>query len=473
MAVNKRKIRIPFQPLNYSAKHLAQPQELMINYSNGAVYVMGLDGNTEIEFLTGQSVSDYAQNEINKILDGVSEQYNTLEKIDIILKELEDWKTELSLDNDSAFVDSLVEILKKFQGMSEGDQNIIQSINSKVDKVPGKVLSDKDFNNELKSKLEGIADNANKYIHPKEKVCNFQPELLSVNGKTGNVVLSHKDIEGLEDIDPDANNYVHPTTQVCSYVPKVNRVNNKIGDVILTKEDIGLNNIQNYPMAFGSQYDNFVTFENNKYTGYFMAYRMIYNEIAKNYPASVFSNTIDLADQFDVDNFNMSSADFLTAVGLTGKSFRNTATGFHTVMYNGKEMYISPSPVINISWDDLNSAGLIAGKTITYKGKNYKCRTIKATEGQTLTAIPYYSGYFYPIGEAERFFFARNYTTLETDIPTDIVATEEASATECYIISPFRTNINYDQYFTTVRPEGISKIAKSAKLSWYPIIEKL
>ena len=104
MAVNKRKIRIPFQPLNYSAKHLAQPQELMINYSNGAVYVMGLDGNTEIEFLTGQSVSDYAQNEINKILDEVSEQYNTLEKIDIILKELEDWKTALSLDNDSAFV---------------------------------------------------------------------------------------------------------------------------------------------------------------------------------------------------------------------------------------------------------------------------------------------------------------------------------------------------------------------------------
>ena len=266
---------------------------------------------------------------------------------------------------------------------------------------------------------------------------------------------------------------MHPTTQVCNYVPKVNRVNNKIGNVILTKEDIGLNNIQNYPMAFGSQDDNFVTFENNKYTGYLMAYRMIYNELVKKYPPSEFANVINLADQFDLDRFSMSNTAFLSAIGLTNKLFRGSNHSFISVMYNGKELYTSNNPIINVSWDELNAAGLIAGKTITYKGKNYKCRTIKATEGQTLTAIPYYSGYFYPIGEAERFFFARNYTTLETDIPTDIVATEQASATECYIISPFRTNINYDQYFTSVRPEGISKMAKSAKLSWYPIIEKL
>ena len=40
-------------------------------------------------------------------------------------------------------------------------------INTKVDKVDGKDLSTNDFTDELKSKLDGIAENANNYVHPK------------------------------------------------------------------------------------------------------------------------------------------------------------------------------------------------------------------------------------------------------------------------------------------------------------------
>ena len=39
-------------------------------------------------------------------------------------------------------------------------------LESKVDKVVGKVLSSNDFTNELKTKLNGIANNANNYSHP-------------------------------------------------------------------------------------------------------------------------------------------------------------------------------------------------------------------------------------------------------------------------------------------------------------------
>lgn len=39
-------------------------------------------------------------------------------------------------------------------------------INTKVDKVDGKDLSTNDFTDELKSKLDGIAENANNYVHP-------------------------------------------------------------------------------------------------------------------------------------------------------------------------------------------------------------------------------------------------------------------------------------------------------------------
>ena len=474
MAVNKRKIRIPFQPLNYSAKHLAQPQELMINFSNGDVFVMGLNGDTEIEFLKGEHVSEYAQTEILKILDGVSETYNTLEKIDIILKDLEEWKEELMTDNDNGFVDSLLEIFKKFQGMSEQDQNIIDSINSKVDKVPGKVLSSNNFTNELKSKLENIDNNANNYTHPKEKVCNLnQDQLLSLNGKTGNVELTYKDIEGLKNIEPDATNYIHPTTQICNYIPRVNRVNNKTGNVVMTKEDIGLNNIVNYPLTdlFDISDYNYTT--NSKYATHSIIYSMVYNEIVKSYPPEEFLNVLDPLNFIGIE-LGISSADFLTHIGLSHKRFGGDGrASFETVRYNGKNLYISKNPIIDISWNELNALSLITGKTFSFGNINYRCRTPKIDDS-VHEIIPYYqpfADYYYPKGEIERLFFSRNYTVYEGSF-TDIIV-DRSKDNLCAVVIPFKTNSSNTDYFTTSRPEGLCNRFKTDKLCWYPVVERI
>lgn len=57
-------------------------------------------------------------------------------------------------------VQEIVEFIK-------ANKNIIDSISTnKVDKVSGKELSSNDFTNQLLTKLNGIAANANKYSHP-------------------------------------------------------------------------------------------------------------------------------------------------------------------------------------------------------------------------------------------------------------------------------------------------------------------
>jgi len=46
------------------------------------------------------------------------------------------------------------------------------TIDTKVDKVTGKGLSENDFTDTLKDKLDGIEAQANKYVHPSSKQCN-------------------------------------------------------------------------------------------------------------------------------------------------------------------------------------------------------------------------------------------------------------------------------------------------------------
>lgn len=67
-------------------------------------------------------------------------------------------------------VDGVVYDIKATQ---DADGNIISStyakinqLNNKVDKIEGKGLSEKDFTTALYNKLNGVADNANNYVHP-------------------------------------------------------------------------------------------------------------------------------------------------------------------------------------------------------------------------------------------------------------------------------------------------------------------
>ncbi len=58
-----------------------------------------------------------------------------------------------------------LELKEKLENLPD-NASLVSDLNNKVDKVSGKGLSENDFSNTLKSKLDGIATGANKYIHP-------------------------------------------------------------------------------------------------------------------------------------------------------------------------------------------------------------------------------------------------------------------------------------------------------------------
>ncbi|WP_421921216.1 tail fiber protein [Marinifilum sp.] len=109
--------------------------------------------------------------------------------------------------------------------------------NNKVDKVSGKALSSKDFTAAYKSKLDGIAAGANKYVHPTNHSASMITQDAShrfvsdtdktkwnnkvdkVSGKT----LSSKDFTAaykskLDGIAAGANKYVHPGSHSASMI---------------------------------------------------------------------------------------------------------------------------------------------------------------------------------------------------------------------------------------------------------------
>lgn len=68
-------------------------------------------------------------------------------------------------------------------------EDITESINSKVDKVEGKELSSNDFTDAYKTKLDGIAENANNYVHPTTSGNKHIP----AGGSTGQILRWESD----------------------------------------------------------------------------------------------------------------------------------------------------------------------------------------------------------------------------------------------------------------------------------------
>ena len=98
---------------------------------------------------------------------------------------------------------------------------IIPADDTKVDKVEGKSLSTEDYTTAEKTKLAGIEAGANKYVHPSSHPMSMITELSSaLDGKVDKVdgkSLSTEDYTTAEKtklagIAADANNYVHPST---------------------------------------------------------------------------------------------------------------------------------------------------------------------------------------------------------------------------------------------------------------------
>lgn len=107
----------------------------------------------------------------------------------------------------------------------------------KVDKVEGKGLSTNDYTTAEKTKLNGIANGANNYTHPASHPASVitqdatnrfvsDTEKSKWNGKADKTVatieinglMSKEDKTKLEGIDDGANNYVHPASHPASII---------------------------------------------------------------------------------------------------------------------------------------------------------------------------------------------------------------------------------------------------------------
>ena len=107
----------------------------------------------------------------------------------------------------------------------------------KVDKVEGKGLSTNDYTTAEKTKLNGIANGANNYTHPANHPASVitqdatnrfvsDTEKSKWNGKADKTVatieinglMSKEDKTKLEGIDDGANNYVHPASHPASII---------------------------------------------------------------------------------------------------------------------------------------------------------------------------------------------------------------------------------------------------------------
>lgn len=242
--------KVTLLALPYVYKNIAVPKELMIDYDNGLLYIKSIRGTRDIE-IGKNNIIDNIINHIRNLISGVSADGNTLNKIRLLIKDVEDWKKSLEINDPHNVIERLMELFKNLENLDISSSTLIELIDNKIDHIWGKGLTTNDFTLEYKQKIELIESNANHYIHPGEKVCNYTPSILSVNGQTGNVVINKNNI-GLSTLDNNANCYIHPEEQQCS-ATFVRSVNGMDGAVILDKTDIGLNNVLNY---FPYNYNN-------------------------------------------------------------------------------------------------------------------------------------------------------------------------------------------------------------------------
>lgn len=89
----------------------------------------------------------------------------------------------------------------------------------------------------------------------------------------------------------------------------------------------------------------------------------------------------------------LSSTDFATATqmasiaGLTAGTVLNNTSSWMKFNYNGQILIVAQKGIrASVSWNNLNAAGLVFGKTVTVKGQNYKIRLMTGGNGDPSSA---------------------------------------------------------------------------------------
>ena len=362
-------MRKPFLPLSITKSNLAIPRELMVDYEDGILYVKSMDGKRILELGKASSI-DSVSDLLSQIIGNVDEAANSFEEIESRVTPIKQWKDKLVAEDDNDTVDTLVDIIKLFQDYGDSSETLKVKLDGKVNKVGNKGLSANNFTDELKTKLEGIEEGANKYVHPNLKACEYQAPVLSINNIVKPSVTVTKELIGLALLDPNAKTYTHPQDIQCT--PNfVTSLNGKTGKVVLSKEDIGLKNVENFT-PFISWEKTYLTGQTTANTGYQIISKVavddIIKEAAENINKPVF---VGRTAAF------LSFTELLTLSGMTGVGTKiNSFENLHWNIYRtrGKLVRVCMINLVRgISYSNLEAKGLTTGdKIVTIRGKMYR-----------------------------------------------------------------------------------------------------
>lgn len=178
--------------------------------------------NEKVDKITGKGLSteDYTTSEKTK-LGTIEEgaQVNTVTSVAGRTGAVTLTKTDIGLDN----VDNTSDDDKPISTATQ------TALDSKVDKVEGKGLSQEDFTTELKSKLDGLSNYDDSTI---TETLSNKVDKISGKGLSTNDYTTEEKAK-LEGIEENANNYTHPTTAGNKHIPS----GGTTGQMLVNTED--------------------------------------------------------------------------------------------------------------------------------------------------------------------------------------------------------------------------------------------
>ena len=178
--------------------------------------------NEKVDKITGKGLSteDYTTSEKTK-LGTIEEgaQVNTVTSVAGRTGAVTLTKTDIGLDN----VDNTSDDDKPISTATQ------TALDSKVDKVEGKDLSQEDFTTELKSKLDGLSNYDDSTI---TETLSNKVDKISGKGLSTNDYTTEEKAK-LEGIEENANNYTHPTTAGNKHIPS----GGTTGQMLVNTED--------------------------------------------------------------------------------------------------------------------------------------------------------------------------------------------------------------------------------------------
>ena len=178
--------------------------------------------NEKVDKITGKGLSteDYTTSEKTK-LGTIEEgaQVNTVTSVAGRTGAVTLTKTDIGLDN----VDNTSDDDKPISTATQ------TALDSKVDKVEGKGLSQENFTTELKSKLDGLSNYDDSTI---TEALSNKVDKISGKGLSTNDYTTEEKTK-LEGIEENANNYTHPTTAGNKHIPS----GGTTGQMLVNTED--------------------------------------------------------------------------------------------------------------------------------------------------------------------------------------------------------------------------------------------